>query len=110
MDKEATYEGRACWVLTLTAKKAGVAYHKRIVYVDKQRYLALFEEWYAKSGKLLKTIKVSDVQSIGSRWYPRKIEFKDKLKEGKGTEYFIDKIEFDTPIPKQIFTKAVLRK
>jgi len=108
--KEATCNGRACWVLSLTAKKADVAYYKRIIYVDKQRYVSLSEEWFAKSGKLLKTIKSSDVQKIGNRWYPRKIEFKDKLKDGKGTEYYIDTIEFDTPIPKHIFTKASLKK
>lgn len=109
ISKEITHQGRACWVLALTAKKADVAYYKRNIYVDKTRYLSLYEEWFAKSGKLLKTISTSDVQSVQGRWYPRKIVFKDQLKSGKGTEYYIDKIEFNLPIAKHIFTKAMLK-
>lgn len=107
--KETTYDGRACWVLGLTAKKAGLAYHKRNIYVDKERYVGLYEEWYAKSGKLLKTIKASDVKNIQGRWYPCKIVFKDQLKSGEGTEYYIDKIDFNTPIAARTFTKAMLK-
>jgi outer membrane lipoprotein-sorting protein len=105
-----THDKRDCWVLTLTAKKDQVAYHSRKIYVDKQRNVALYEEWYAKSGKLLKTIKASNVENISGRWYPRYIHFKDNLKVGKGTEYHIDKIEFDLVIPDYTFSKAMLKK
>ncbi|MDZ4182534.1 MAG: outer membrane lipoprotein-sorting protein, partial [Candidatus Cloacimonadaceae bacterium] len=92
VDKEDVYDKRAVWVLTLTAKKKDLAYHTRKLYVDKERYVVLYEELYARGGKLLKTIKASNVVRIGSRWYPRYILFKDELKEGKGTEYHIDSI------------------
>lgn len=107
---EITYDKRDCWILTLTAKHGKVAYYTRKVYVDKQRYVPLYEEWYAKSGKLLKTVKLSNVENVSGRWYPRYMLFKDKLKDGKGTEYFVDKIEFDLKIPDHIFSKAMLKK
>ncbi len=107
--KEATYDNRPCWVLILIANRKDVAYYKRIAYVDKARNVSLYEEWYAKSGKLMKTVISSDVRNVQGRWYPHKVVFKDQLKSGKGTEYFIDKIEFDVPIPKHIFTKAMLK-
>lgn len=110
IDKEATYDGSDCWILDLTAKREGLAYHKARIYVDKQRYVILYELMYAKSGKLLKSIKYSDVTKSGNRWYPRYVLFKDELKDGKGTEYYIDSIEFDISIPSSTFTKAMLKK
>jgi len=70
----------------------------------------LYEEWYAKSGKLLKTIKASEVKRVSNRWYPTKMVFKDELKQGKGTEYIIDSIEIDLTLPAHIFSKAMLKK
>jgi hypothetical protein len=68
----------------------------------------LYEEWFARSGRLLKTIKASNVTRIGSRWYPRRVVFKDELKQGRGTEYIVDSIEFDVPIPASIFSRTQL--
>jgi len=105
-----TYDGRNCWILDLTAKKQNLAYHSCKLYVDKERNVVLYELLYAKSGKLLKSVKMSNITRTGNRWYPRHILFKDELKDGKGTEYHIDSIEFDIAIPASTFTKAMLRK
>lgn len=104
------HEGRDCWIMELSAKNDNVSYHKRKAYIDKERNVALYEEWYAKSGKLLKTVKASDVKRISGRWYPTHFVFKDELKQGKGTEYIIDKIEIDISLPAHIFSKSMLKK
>ena len=104
------YDSRSVWIIELTAKHAGVTYQKRKAYIDTERYVCLYEEWYAKSGKLLKTVKASDVKRIDGRWYPTRFVFKDELKQGKGTEYIIDEIEIDVPIPAHTFSKAILKK
>ena len=101
---------RLCYVLKLAAKKEEVAYYSRKLWVDKEHYLPLKEDLFAKSGKLLKTIQINKVFKVGKRWYPRKITFKDFLKKGKGTEFIIDSIKFDVKIPEYIFTKAALRR
>jgi hypothetical protein len=36
--------------------------------------------------------------------------YKDALKEGSGTEFFIDSILFDANIPDHFFSKAALRR
>jgi hypothetical protein len=36
--------------------------------------------------------------------------FKDVLEQGEGTEFKVFSIEFDVPIPAELFTKASLRK
>lgn len=110
VDGDISYTGRDCCILTLTAAQKGLAYHKRRLYVDKERYVVLYEQLYAKSGKLLKSISSSHITQSGTRWYPRQIMFKDELKEGKGTAYYVDSIQFDIEIPAATFSKAKLKK
>ena len=108
---EESIEGRSCWVLELTAKEGeDIAYYSRKIWVDKERYVSLKEERFAKSGKLLKTTDVKNVSRIENRWIPDEVIFKDALKTGKGTEFFIDSIEFNADIPDYVFSKASLRK
>jgi outer membrane lipoprotein-sorting protein len=101
---------RDCWVIALTANTPDVAYQTQKVWVDKNRFIPLKKELYAKSGVLLKRMELSDVKQIQGRWYPEKILFKDVLKEGDGTEFQIMEIEFNTKIPEYIFSKASLKK
>jgi len=100
---------RPCWVLELRAKAADAAYFMRKMWVDQERNIPLKEEWYAKSGKLLKQISLSEVKKIDGRWFPTKMVYKDMLKTGAGTEFVINDIRFDTPIPESMFSKAALR-
>jgi len=107
--KEETFLDRPCWVLELTAKVEDISYHSRKIWVDKERYVSLKEERFARSGKLLKVFEVKEVRQIQNRWIPSHMVFKDALKSGKGTEYFIESIEFNANIPESLFTKASLR-
>ena len=101
---------RPCWLLELKAKKKGVAYFSRKLWVDKDRFLPLKEELFAKSGKLLKKVEIKEVAKMNQRWIAKRVIFKDELKKGKGTEFVIVSIEHDKKIPAYIFSKAVLRK
>ena len=104
-------EGRDHWVITMEARIKGLPYPKRKTWVDKEFFLPLREELYAKSGKLLKTSTLSDIKKIQGRWFPGKFIYKDELKRNsRGTEWIIDDIEFDVNIPPSRFTKALLRK
>jgi len=78
--------------------------------VDRERFVILREERYARGGKLLKTTEVKETVRIQNRWVPKKIVFKDVLKSGKGTEFLMESIEFNADIPSHIFSKAALRK
>ena len=101
---------RPCWVLELTSKGGDIAYHSRKIWVDKERFVSLREDRFARSGKLLKTFKVKEISRIQNRWVPTRMVFKDVLKSGKGTEFILESIEFNADIPEHVFTKASLRK
>jgi len=107
---EEKYNERDCYILSLLAKKEDIAYHSRRMWVDKEWYLPMKEERFAKSGKLLKVFTINEVFKVGSRWYPKSMIFKDVLKNGEGTEFIIDSIEFDIEISQHIFSKASLRR
>ena len=106
---EETTEDRPCWVLDLVSRGEDIAYFRRKIWVDKERSVVLREERFAKSGKLLKSTEVKSVERQGGRWVPNRIVFKDALKEGMGTEFVLESIEFDAAIPDHVFTKASLR-
>ncbi|HUV35612.1 MAG TPA: outer membrane lipoprotein-sorting protein [Patescibacteria group bacterium] len=103
-------DGRPCWRVDMTAKAEDVAYHARTVWVDAERWLPLREERKAKSGRLLKTTRITEVFETGGRWYPKRMVFKDMLARGEGTEYIIESIDFDAEIPEHMLTKAALRR
>ncbi len=100
---------KPCWIVELNATTPDVTYQIRKIWVDKQTYVPLREDLFAKSGKLLKRSDLYDIKRMGNRWFPEKIVFKDMLKSGDGTEFIIESIEFDTDIPEYLFTKASLR-
>jgi outer membrane lipoprotein-sorting protein len=101
---------RQCWVVMLTAFDPAVAYQRKKLWVDCERNIPLKEELYAKSGTLLKRTELSDVENINGRWFPKRIVFKDMLKEGDGTEFLMERIEFNVKIDDYVFSKANLKK
>ncbi len=107
---EKIYDEHDCWILELTAKVDDLAYHSQKLWVDKEYLTPRKQQLYAKSGKLLKVIELSELFKIDDRWYPKHMLFQDVLLKGKGTEFIVESIDFDQDIPEYIFSKASLRK
>lgn len=107
---EETIDGRPCYVLVLTSKIPKQTYFTRKAWVDKERYIGLKEELYAKSGKLLKVMIAHDIQSYQNRFYPMRVTMEDKLRKDSKTEVVFKKIEFDVAIPEGTFSERRLMK
>ncbi len=107
---EEEVDGRKTWVVEMKAKVDDATYESRKTWIDQERYVPLKEELYAKSGQLLKRVKLGEVKKIGNRWYPTKMNYKDVLKKGKGTDFVVVNITFDQEIPDYVFSKASLKK
>ena len=107
---EEIFHERQCCVLELSAKKEDIAYYRRQIWVDKSRFVALKENLYAKSGMLLKTMEIREVMEVQHHWIAKSVLYKDVLKEGQGTEFFVDSIVLDTAIADYLFSKAALKK
>ncbi len=107
---EELLDDRKALVIELTAKLTDVAYHSQKIWVDAERFVPLRQEMYAKSGQMLKRLEMRNVERIAGRWFPKTMVYKDMLKQGEGTEFTINKIEFDVEIPEFIFSKAALKQ
>lgn len=107
---EETLDGRKTKVLELIALVDDLAYYKRKMWIDAERFIPLREELFAKSGQLLKRTTLTDVKQLQGRWFPTTVVYKDMLKDGEGTEFKMTSIKFDQEIPAYIFTKAALKK
>jgi outer membrane lipoprotein-sorting protein len=105
-----TVGGRECWILDLKAKRQDIAYDHRRIWVDKERAVVLRQNLYAEGGKLLKTIDVREVMRVQNAWQAKSVLYKDVLTEGEGTEFLVDSLALDAPIPDYLFSKAALRR
>ena len=101
---------RMTYRILMNAKVDDVAYQKVRIWIDKTRYIALQQELYAASGKLLKRLDTLAVMETSRGWYPSHMRFKDVLKEGGGTEFLVKSILFDQKISKKRFKKGQLRR
>ena len=107
---EEEYNGRGCYKLTLTAKVKDAPYYKRVMWVEKERFIARKEESFAKSGKKLKITTVLSVKQIGNIWYPVEVEMINTLRKNSRTVFTSKNIEFDADLDESMFTMRNLRR
>ncbi|HOX47988.1 MAG TPA: outer membrane lipoprotein-sorting protein [Spirochaetia bacterium] len=108
--REEEAEGRPAWVLELKAKAPTANYDRRLLWIDKERYVALKGEMYARSGKLLKTSRVLEVARVAGRWFPVRSEISSAIKKGSTTTIAMGDLKLDAPIPESRFSLAELTK
>ena len=108
--KEEEFEGRPCYVLEGIAREGvKVSYYRRVSWIDKERFIGLKEELYAKSGRILKETKTNIIEEIEGRWVPTNSVMENKLRKNTYTEFTITQIKFNLEIPEETFTLQNLR-
>lgn len=105
---EETRDGEAVWVLDLAAKRDGLAYHRRKLWVSKRTNLPVLEQRFAKSGAPLKEYTTAKPLAHGKRFYPGVMGMRDKLKEGTETRLEMTNITFDAELPERLFSRRNL--
>jgi len=108
--REESVEGRPAWVLELKAKAPTATYDRRLVWIDKERFVSLRGEMYARSGRLLKESRSLEVRNIGGRWYPVRTEMINRLRRNTRTVFVLEDLKLDTRIPDSRFSLAELTK
>ena len=105
-----TLGDRPCFVVELTARVPTAAYDRRVLWIDAQRFVTLKQEMYAKSGRLLKTSATLEVDRIGERWFPTRLEFVSRLRANTKTVFSMSRIQLNVPVGEQQFSLAALAK
>lgn len=110
IDGSEMINGKDHYLLTLTAKRPSVTYGKLKYWVQKTDNLPAKTEYYAVSGKLLKTMVYSRIQEIGGRVRPTVMEIESELRKGYKTIVVIIDADYNYQTPENFFTRMYLEK
>lgn len=102
-------DGISCFLIELNATTKRAPYHQRKMWVDTERYVTLKEEMYSKSGKLLKTMNVLEVEKFSKRYYPTKFEMINAQRKSKTVLRMYD-VKFNASINEGIFNLRYLQR
>lgn len=101
-------DGREQHLLELKAKGRGVAYPLQKLWVDALQFIPRRAEYYALSGRLLKTLEVLEVRQVAGRSVLSRAIMRDALKKNSSTEFRVSRVKLDEPLPKNTFSLEAL--
>ena len=98
------------YILELVPKpKVHKDYSKLKFWVRKDNFYPVKIEHYDKRGKIWKVMERRNIEKKGNYWVSLEMEMKD-LKKQHSTKSIVEKVEFDTGLSDQLFTKRNLKK
>lgn len=107
--RKETVDGETYYVLQLDAVDSWVTYRKVLYWVNARNARPYKAEFYAVSGRLLKTAHYRDYQALGGETRPTRLVIEDALRKGHRSELeYSDMVLRD--LPDKIFTKDYLKK
>ncbi|MDR2633539.1 MAG: outer membrane lipoprotein-sorting protein [Treponema sp.] len=106
----AVWNGRACWVLDLTAKKRTESYPRQKLWIDQETGDCLHYELFALSGAKLKDYNLVKVEVFGGRRFPVEIELRDLLRKNSKTTLVMRNVVLDKPIADSVFSQRNLSR
>ncbi len=108
---EETVEGVPCHVLELKAKNRGVAYDRVRYLVRKDgTYFPCLAEYFTISGKKLKILRSSEVETLGGRKRPTRMIMESALETGASTELKFLRIDDRPKLDERMFSPASLER
>lgn len=88
--------------------KTAATYSRRLIWIDRDRYLPLKEEYYDAQDKLQRTFKADKVEQIGGNWTVTQRSMHNTQSGGR-TEVVYQAIRYDTGLQEDLFTERSLR-
>ena len=104
-----TLDGESHYVLQLDAINKWVTYRKVLYWVNARNGRPHKAEFYAVSGRLLKTAHYRDFQALGDEVRPTRMVVEDALKKGQRSELVYSNMA-RRDLPDRVFTKDYLKK
>jgi len=106
---EEEIDGEAAHVLDLSAVDRSVTYARVKYWIAQADYRPLKAEFYAMSGRLLKTCHYENYSELGGEIRPTRLVMEDALREGEKSV-----LEYETmnlrDLPERMFTREYLRR
>ena len=100
-----TLDGTECWVIEMIAVSRDVPYPKQIIKVGQEDEVLRAAEYYARSGRLLKTVTVNEIERFDDgRYVITKMVMEDQLRRGSSTEMVVKDVKIDPPLDEALFS------
>lgn len=107
--KSEIIEDREYYILELAAKTDEVTYAKVILWVEKETHHPLKSEFYAVSGRLLKTCSYENYRQLAGRLRPSRLVMFDPIVKGQYSTIEYDEMQIQE-LPEKYFTKDYMKK
>ncbi len=104
-----TIDRQTYFVLNLTATSGEVTYARVVLWVDAATFFPHHAEFYAVSGRLLKTCTYQRYRELGGRLRPTQLVMKDALATSQYSVLEYDHMEIKE-LPDKLFTKDYMKK
>jgi outer membrane lipoprotein-sorting protein len=93
----------AHWAIELVAKTPEATYDKIKLWMTKDRQLPSKAEYYAASGKLLRSALFEDVKNFRGLWRPSRITMRNELATKRFSEFNTLDLKLNVDVPPQKF-------
>ncbi|MDA3958750.1 outer membrane lipoprotein-sorting protein [Oceanispirochaeta sp.] len=101
---EERVEGKNCFVIEMTAKSRNVPYTKQTIWVVKDSYIPQQVQYFSKSGKLLKEMRVLGFMEVDGKVIISRMVLEDKLKKNSSTEMILDEAKANIKLASDFFS------
>ncbi len=106
-----TINGKDCYKIELTPKTdKNIIWGKQILWISKQNFLILKNEFYDEDGFLVKTHIASDIKNMDGRTIPTKFTILKADEPKNKTVVTLNKIKFDVKIDKNFFSQQNMKR
>src|SRR5690606_9378415 len=107
--REETIDDADYYVLQLTGVDRSVTYQKVLLWVNKSNYWPFKAEFYSVSGRLLKTSRYENFETVLGRLRPMRLVMEDALKQNEISVLDYSNMKLRN-LPDKIFTKNYLKR
>ncbi len=107
--RQDSFNDRPVVVLALTAAGKGVTYDKVNYWIDAENNRPLYAEFFARSGRLLKTMRYEAFKELAGALRPTRLVIDDALKPGRRSVLTYERMGLKE-LPEHVFTRDYLRR
>lgn len=108
--RDTSIQSMDCYGIQLTPKPgAAVVWGKLMMYVDKKQFVEVHVKFFDEEGVLVNVMNSLEIQMMGGRMIPTRVEMIPMDKKGHRTEIIYRSLTFDKPIDDNFFTLQQLK-
>ncbi len=109
--KDDVVADRSCYVIEMVPKPdAPIVWGRVICWIDKTDYIQMKTEMYDEEGFLVNTMIAFDIEMLGGKMLPKRVEMIPADEEGHMTVIEYVNLKFDVPLDDSFFSSRNLKR